>query len=58
MELDQLRTQAEKVVNLASHMNTAFPYGHDNEHLILCIMAGLKDAYVSGHVSGTTKTKP
>ena len=58
MEIEQLRTQAEKVVNLSSHMNTAFPYGHDNEHLILCIMAGLKDAYVSGVTSATTKTKP
>lgn len=58
MELEHLRQQAEKIVNLSSHMNTAFPYGNDAEHLLLCIMAGLQDAYVSGMTSKTTKTKP
>lgn len=58
MELEQLRQQAEKIVNLAAHMNTAFPYGHDTEHLILCIMAGLQNSYVSGVTSQLTKTEP
>ena len=58
MEIEQLREQAEKVIALSKKFDESFPYGHTNEHLILCIMAGLKDAYVSGLTSSITHTEP
>ena len=58
MTPDQLREKAEKVIALSKRMEEAFPYGYADEHLLMCIMAGLHDSYISGVVSGETKTKP
>lgn len=54
MIIDILREQAEKVIALEKRMEEAFPYGNVEEQRILCIMAGLQDAYSSGLMKSQT----
>lgn len=48
MTPEQLRKQADKVVALSQRMEEVFPFGYSDEHLLVCIMAGLHDAFCQG----------